>query len=104
MAMMTLVMLALALPASAETASVGNWIADAPAGEGFGTDIAVAGNPVPPNPFALGVNDSLDVNLALGGVGPVEDDVVAGSEFLGTNFAEGGPGNANVDAENDFID
>lgn len=94
----------MALPASAETASVGNLIADAPAGQGFGTDIAVAGNPVPPNPFALGVNDPFDVNFALGGVGPVEDDVAAGSAFLDHNFAEGGPGNVSVDAENGFMD
>lgn len=104
MAVMLAAMLAVALPASAETASVGNWIADAPAGQGFGTDIAVAGNPVPPNPFALGVNDPFDVNFALGGVGPVEDDVIAGSEFLGTNFATGGPGNVNADAEDNFFD
>jgi hypothetical protein len=105
MAVMLAVMLAVALPASAdETASVGNWAADVPTGLPFGTDVAAAGNPVPPNAFALGVNDPFEVNFALGGVGPVQDDVIAGSEFLGTNFATGGPGNVNVDVEDDFFD
>ena len=104
MATMLAVMLAVALPATAESASVGNLIADAPTGLPFGTDVAAAGNPVPPHPFALGVNEPFDFDVALGGVGPAQDDVIALDEFLGTESATGGPGNVNVDAEDAFFD
>ncbi len=99
--------LAMAAPASADTVSVGGLVAGpisenitvagSPALAGgpaptlpLGTDIAVAGNPFPPNPFALGVNEPLNSNFAVAGVGPVENDVVAESTFFGGDFATAG--------------
>ncbi len=101
--------LAMAAPASADTVTAGGQVAG-PISENItvagspalasgpvfplpaGTDIAVAGNPFPPNPFALSVNEPLNVNFALAGVGPVQDDVIAQSSFFGGDFATAGPG------------
>lgn len=111
-----LVVLAMAAPASADTVSVGGLVAG-PFSENItvagspalatgpvadlplGTDIAAAGNPIPPSPFALGVNVPLDENVALAGVGAAEDDVVAQSSFFGDDFATAGPGALDVTVE-----
>ncbi|HJQ29457.1 MAG TPA: hypothetical protein VJ827_08955 [Rubrobacter sp.] len=65
----------------------------------FGTDLAAAGNPVPPNPFAVGANLPFEVNAAIGGVGPVENDVVAESRFFGGDFTQARLGNLSADTE-----
>jgi hypothetical protein len=112
-----LMVLAMAAPASADTVSVGGLVAGpfsdnitvagSPAlASGptpqlpLGTDIAAAGNPFPPNPFALGVNVPLNENLAVAGVGPFEDDVVAQSSFFGGDFATAGSGALDVEVDN----
>jgi len=63
----------------------------------WGTNAAAAGNPIPPNPFALGVNVPLESNGALAGVGPVANDVVAESFFFGGDSTEAGFGNLSAD-------
>ena len=105
----SLMVLAMAAPAWADTVSTSGLVAGpfsenitvagspalatGPAPElPLGTDIAVAGNPVPPNPFALGLNDPFTTNFGVAGVGPVEDDVIAESNFFGGDFATAGPG------------
>ncbi len=70
----------------------------------FGQDAAAAGNLAPPNALAFGINDPFEVNFAAAGVGPVEDDVVAGSVFVGTNFTEAGFGNLDAGTEDTFLD
>jgi hypothetical protein len=65
----------------------------------WGTDLAAAGNPVPPNPFALGANLPFEVNVAVGGVGPVRNDVVAESHFFGGDFTQAGFGNLSADTD-----
>ena len=65
----------------------------------WGTDLAVAGNPIPPNPFALGANLPFEVNAAVGGVGPVQNDVVAESRFFGGDFTQANIGKLSTDTE-----
>jgi len=109
-------MLALSAPALADPVTVGNVVAgpisenitvagfspieEGPTGNApWGTDLAVAGNPIPPNPFALGANLPFEVNAAVGGVGPVENDVVAESRFFGGDFTQANIGNLSNDTE-----
>lgn len=110
--------LALASPALAQTVQVGNQVAGPinenatvagnealadlpiPPNLPWGTDGAFAGHPVPPNPFAAGINQTFVFDVAAAGVGAEENDVVAGSEFLGPNYYQAGWGNLSVSSEN----
>jgi hypothetical protein len=115
-ALMLTAMLVGAAPALADT-SVGNLFAGTVAGGAaaagsenltnitappnlpIGSDAAFAGNPAPPNTFAAGVNESFRSNLALGGVGPVRNDVVAESDFFGGDFTQANLGNLSADTQ-----
>lgn len=114
-----LMVLAMAAPAWADTVSAGGMVAGTgsdqvtvagsaslatgPAPQlPFGSDLVVTGNPVPPSPFAQGVNVPFEINEGLAGVGPIQDDVVADSFFFGGDFATAGPGALSVEAEDTF--
>jgi hypothetical protein len=115
-ALMLTAMLVGAAPALAD-ASVGNLFAGTVAGGAAaagsqnltditappnlppGSDAAFAGNIVPPNTFAAGINTTFESNLALGGVGPVRNDVVAESSFFGGDFTQAGFGNLSADTD-----
>jgi hypothetical protein len=116
MASMLAAMLVCAAPALADTVSVGDVVAgpisdfvtvagfspieQGPTGNApLGTDLAAAGNPVPPNPFALGANLPFESNVAVGGVGPVENDVVAESHFFGGDFTQAQIGSLSADTQ-----
>jgi hypothetical protein len=116
MASMLAAMVVCAAPALADTVTVGDVVAGpisenitvagfSPIEEGsigeapWGTDFAVAGNPIPPHPFALGANLPFDENVALGGVGPAQNDVVAASEFFGGDFTQARIGNLSADTQ-----
>jgi len=115
-ALMLTAMLVGAAPALADTVTVGDVVAgpisdfvtvagfspieQGPTGNApLGTDVAAAGNPVPPNPFALGANLPFESNEALGGVGPVKNDVVAQSRFFGGDFTQAQIGNLSTDTQ-----
>jgi hypothetical protein len=120
-AVMLAVTLAMAAPASAQTVEMGDLVAG-PISESItvagnpnlaegpipelplGSDAAAAGAAVPPNPFAGSVNLSFDVDFAVSGVGAEEDDVVAGSDFLGNDFVETGSGALSIEFEDGFLD
>ncbi|HET7480021.1 MAG TPA: hypothetical protein VFJ72_10960 [Rubrobacteraceae bacterium] len=71
----------------------------------LGDDVAAAGSQVPPDAFAGGFNIPFTVNVADAGVGTtIEDDVIAGSAFLDTNFVEAGSGSLSVDTQVGFLD
>lgn len=110
--------LAFAGTASADPVTVGNLVAgpvgenataagsaklvdtlDPPANLPLGTDAAAAGDPVPPAPYAQGVNVTFEYNEALGGVGPEADDVVAGSAFFGGDFTQASIGSLSADTD-----
>lgn len=109
-------MLALSAPAWADPVTVGDVVAgpvtenitvagfspieEGPTGNApWGTDLAVTGNPIPPNPFALGANLPFEANVAVGGVGPIENDVVAESHFFGGDFTQAQIGDLSADTE-----
>jgi hypothetical protein len=116
MASMLAAMLVCAAPALADTVGVGDVVAgpisdfvtvagfspieQGPTGNApLGTDLAAAGNPVPPNPFAVGANLPFESNVAVGGVGPVENDVVAESHFFGGDFTQAQIGSLSADTQ-----
>jgi hypothetical protein len=116
-AMVLTAMLVGAAPALADTSSVGNLFAGTVAGGAavagsenltditgppnlpIGSDTAFAGNPVPPNPVAAGINVAFESNLAIGGVGPARNDVVAESDFFGGDFTQARIGNLSADTQ-----
>jgi hypothetical protein len=115
-ALMLTAMLVGATPALADTVSVGDVVAgpisdfvtvagfspieEGPTGNApLGTDVAAAGNPVPPKPFALSANLPFESNVAVGGVGPVKNDVVAESHFFGGDFTQANLGNLSADTQ-----
>jgi hypothetical protein len=116
-ALMLTAMLVGAAPALADTSSVGNLIAGTVAGGAavagsenltditgppnlpIGSDTAFAGNPVPPNPVAAGINLTFERNFAVGGVGPARNDVVAESDFFGGDFTHTRIGNLSADTQ-----
>jgi hypothetical protein len=116
MASMLAAMLVCAAPALADTVTVGDVVAgpisdfvtvagfspieQGPTGNApLGTDAAFVGNPVPPNSFAFGANLPFESNVAVGGVGPVRNDVVAESSFFGGDFTQARLGNLSADTQ-----
>ena len=116
-AMVLTAMLVGAAPALADTSSVGNLFAGTVAGGAavagsenltditgppnlpIGSDTAFAGNRVPPNPVAAGINLTFERNFAIGGVGPARNDVVAESDFFGGDFTHTRIGNLSADTQ-----
>lgn len=121
--MVMTMMLVLAAPAWADTVTAGGLISgtagngvvvagnpnllDDPAASAdlpVGTDIAAAGDLVPPGVFAAGVNIPFEVDFGVAGMGALEDDTFIQSDFLGTDLVETGFGNLSADTENGFME